>query len=303
MALEWATNSGKADVALAVAGSLVYFWFAHGLGVSEWHDHVQQALSRKEGKERTLARAKALNGLGFMYWVDVYPTDRHSELEEALSIGRELDDPPTIATALRILGLLENIKGNYAEARTNLEESLQIWRELGPAGKTGSIWTLTFLGDVALNHSNLNWARSLYEETVRILRELEDLNFLAYSVRRLAQLYWQEGNFREANAYLQESLTLNQEVVDLRAVIACLAGFAAISVAEGKFERAAQVMGAVEAQLASFSIRLLYIDKKEFDRNLALVRANLDEKAFAKFWKKGKEMSFDDAIAFALKET
>ena len=302
-ALEWATNSGKADVALNVDGSLVYFWFAHGLGGSEWHDRVQQALSRPEGKKPSLARAKALNGLGFMYWADVYPTDRRSELEEALRIGKEMNDPRTVATALRNLGLLENIQGNYAEARTHLEQSLEIWRELGLEGKTGSTWTLIFLGDAALNHSNPDWARSLYEETVAFLRELGDLNFLAYSIRRLAQLMWHEGRYDDAIVQLQESLKLNQDVADPRGVVACLAGFAAVAVGRGQFPRAAQVMGAVETQLADLGIPLLYMDKLEYERNLAIVQAKLDEQAFKNFWIKGTHMSLEQAMDFALERT
>jgi non-specific serine/threonine protein kinase len=302
-ALEWATNSGKADVALDVAGSLVYFWFAHGLGGSEWHDRVQQALARREGQQPTLARAKALNGLGFMYWADVYPTDRRAELEEALNIGQDKGDLQTIATALRNLGLLENIKGNYREARTLLEQSLDIWREIGAAGKTGRAWTLIFLGDIALNHSNPDWARALYDETVTILRELGDLNFLAYSVRRLAQLHWQEAQYGQAVAQLQESLNLNRDVADPRGMIACLAGFAAVAVAQGRYERAVQLMGAVESQLASLRIRLLYMDKMEYDRNLALVRAELDEQALRQFWGEGNNMSLAEAIRFALDDT
>ena len=90
----------------------------------------QEALSRPEDRERTLARAKALNGIGFMYWADIYPPDRRPELEEALSIGRELGDRWNIATALRNLGLLENIQGNYLEACSFLEQSLEIWRDM-----------------------------------------------------------------------------------------------------------------------------------------------------------------------------
>jgi tetratricopeptide (TPR) repeat protein len=298
--LEWATNSGKAGVALDVAGSLVYFWFAHGLSGSEWHDRVHQALARPEGKEPTLARAKALNGLGFMYWADVYPTDRRSEIEEALSIGRELDDPRIIATAFRNLGLLENINGNYTEARAFLEQSLEIWKAMGPAGKTGSTWTMIFLGDVALKHSDHDWARSLYEETVAVLREMGDLNFLAYSVRRLAQLSWYQGQYDEAISQLQESLILNQKVADPRGIVACLAGFAVIAVAQEQYQRAAQLMGAIETQLTSLGIRLLYMDKMEYDRNLPIVREKLNKKILDKFWVEGRGMSLDEAIAFAL---
>ena len=302
-AIEWSTNSGKADKALRIAGSLVYFWFAHGLVGSEWHDRIQQALSRPEGKERTLARAKALNGIGFMYWADVYSIDRRPELEEALSIGRELGDPWNTATALRNLGLIENIKGNFLEARTLLEESLMIWREMGREGETGSAWTLIFLGDVAFLHYETEWTRSLYEEAVRILSGPGDINFLAYAIRRLGQLFLREGDYQEAIALCKESLDLNLEVSDPRGTIACLASFAAIAVAHRKLERAAKLMGAIEDQLSVMGIRLIYIDGTEYERSLASLREKLDEKTLAKFWDKGKGISLEDTIEFALEET
>jgi hypothetical protein len=86
-------------------------------------------------------------------------------------------------------------------------------------------------------------------------------------------------------------------------VLACLAGFADIAVLQGKFERGATLMGAVEIQLASLGMRLLPVDKMEYERNLAVLRAKLDEKTLTKFWAKGKGMSLDDVIAFALEET
>ena len=301
-AIEWSTNSGKAVMALQITGSLVYFWFAHGLHASEWHDRVQAALSRPEGMERTLARAKALNGMGFMYWADIYPRHKRAELEEALSIGRELGDRWNIATALRNLGLLENIQENYQEARAVLEQSLKIWREMGSEGKMGSAWTLIFLGDTALNHDEPEWARSLYEESVAILQEPGDLNFLAYSLRRLGQLAWREGNDEKAFAFCKESLILNRKVNDIRGTMACVAGFAAIAVRQKDFERAAKLMAAVETQLALLGIRLLFLDLIEYERNLALLRTSLDEKKLAASWSEGRQMSLDEVLVFALGE-
>jgi non-specific serine/threonine protein kinase len=301
-AIEWSTNSGRAVSALQIVGSLAYFWFARGLHASEWHDHTQQALARPEGMERTLARAKALNGIGFMYWAYIYPTDKRSELEEALSIGRELGDLWNIATALRNLGLTENIKENYQQAKTLLEQSLAIWRDMGLEGKLGRSWTLIFLGDVAINQGKSELARSYYEEAKTILAEIGDINFLAYLVRRLGQLAWRDRDNEKAIALCTESLHLNQEVGSLPGMVACLAGFAAIAMAQGRFERAARLISAVEKQLSSFGIQLFYMDKIEFDRNLPLVFEKLDEKTLARLRAKGNGMTLEQAIAFALEE-
>jgi len=305
-AMEWSTNSGKAVAALRIAGSLVYFWFywfAGGNLLSEWQQRIQLALSCPEGMERTLARAKALNALGFLHWADMYPIDRHLELEEALSIGRELGDRWNTATALRYLGLLASMQGNYVEARSLLEQSLEIWRSMGPEGGTGVRWTLTFLGDVALNQNESNEARSIFEECVAIQREIGDKNFLAYSVRRLGLLAWREKDFARATVLCQESLSLNRELGDPRGVLACLAGFADIAVVQGKFARGATLMAAVETQLALMGMRLLPVDNMEYERNLDVLRAKLDEKTLAKFWERGKGISLEQAIAFALQKT
>ena len=305
-AMEWSTNSGKAAVALRMAGSLVYFWFywfAHGNLLSEWQHRIELALSRPEGMQRTLARAKALNALGFLYWADMYPTDRRLELEEALSIGRQLGDPWNTATALRYLGLLASMQGNYVEARSFLEQSLEIWRSMGLEGRSGVSWTLTFLGDVALNQNESNEARSIFEAAVAILREIGDKNLLAYPVRRLGLLAWREKDFARAIAFCKESLSLNRELGDPRGVLACLAGFADIAVVQGKFARAAQLMAAVETQLAAMGMQLLPVDKKEYERNLAQLRAQFEQRTLSKSWAKGKEMSLEQAIAFALDGT
>jgi len=303
-AMDWSTNNGKAVAALQMAGSLAYFWWAEGLLASEWNERVQQALSRPEGRERTLARAKALNGIGFMSWLEAYPADKRPELEEAMSIGKEFGDRWNIATALRNLGMLENMQENYLEARSLLEQSLEIWRDMDTEGKLGCAMTLAFLGDVALNSGDADWARSLYRESASVSRapDLGDKNFLGYSTRRLAQLAWREGDWASAISHCKESLRLNHEAGDPRGVVCCVAGFAAISAAQGKFEHAAKLMAAVESRLASIGVGLLYMDKMEYERNLALLHTNLDEKALAKFWAKGKAMSFEDAIAFALEE-
>jgi len=304
-AMEWSTNSGKAVAALRIAGSFVYFyfWYTHGNLLSELQHRIQLALSRPEAMERTLARAKALNALGFLNWADTYPTDRRPELEEALSIGRELGDQWNTAAALLYLGLLASMQRNYVEARSLLEQSLEISRTMGPEGKVVLSWTLTFLGDVALNQNELKEARSFYEETVAILREIGDKNFLAYSLRRLGLLAWREKDYRKAIALCKESLSLNHELGDPRGVLASLSAFADIAVVQGKFERGATLMAAVETQLASMGMRLLPVDKMEYERNLAYLRANLDEKALTKFWAKGKGMSLEETIEFALKET
>jgi predicted ATPase/DNA-binding SARP family transcriptional activator len=299
-AMEWGTNTGQAVSALRIGGSLVYIWFVHGPLLGEWHDRIQDALSHPEGMKKTKPRAKALNGIGFMYWADMVPTDKRTELEEALQIGYELADRRSTATTLRNLGLLASIQGKYQEGLPLLEGSLDLWRKLGAEGKMDCAWTLTFLGDATLNLDEAERARVLYEEAVSIWREHGDLNFLAYSLRRLGQLAWHEARYEKAMALCTESLNLNLAVGDRRGTIACLAGFTAIAVAQERWEWAARLASAIENQLDSIGIRLLQLDKAEFEHSLSCLPGHLGEKKLQELQKRGRLMSLDEAIAFAL---
>jgi tetratricopeptide (TPR) repeat protein len=137
--------------------------FGLSLSLSEWHNRVEQALSRPEGLERTIARAKALNGIGFLYWVDKYTEDIRPDLTEALAIAQELGDRGSIAAALRNLGLFASVHGTYMEARAYLVQSLEIWQEMVPADKMEIGRTLMFLGDAALTSNEMEQARSFLE--------------------------------------------------------------------------------------------------------------------------------------------
>jgi tetratricopeptide (TPR) repeat protein len=226
--------------------------------------------------------------------------ERRGDLEEALSIGLELDDPWNIATALRSLGLFETMQGNYPAARTLLDQSLEIWKGMGPQRLLGSAITMNFLGDLALMQNEPERARMLYEETVTELRDPSDANFLAYAIRRLGQLAWRAGEYERASAYCKESLSLNREVADWRGTCACLAGFVAIAVGRGDYETAALLAAAVEAQLAAFGIRLLYLDRLEFEHSLAELSAHLTPKKLEKLSAGGRAMSFEEIITLGM---
>ena len=60
------------------------------------------------------------------------------------------------------------------------------------------------------------------------------------------------------------------------------------------------LMAAVEAQMASIGIGLLYIDRMEFERDLDLLRARLGRKALSRAWVKGSSLTMEEAIRFAL---
>jgi predicted ATPase/DNA-binding SARP family transcriptional activator len=299
VAMEWAIHSRQAAMAFRLSAALYYFWYNRRLLGSEWKAQLDDALPLLEGLERTPARAKALNAMGFLYWADVIPINPRSKLEEALSIGNELGDKLIIAQSLCNLGLIALTEGRYSDAHFFFRRSLDLFHELGFRNKE-YIWSLTFLGDVVFHLNDLENTRKYYEQSTQALRELDDRNFLAYAVRRLAQLYWYCGEYERATHLCRESLVINQDLGDVRGIIACLSAYAGIATARGELTRAAKLFGAVETLLNSMHIRLVYMDRLERERNLSILYDQLVPASLEQAWKEGTSMSLEQAVEFVL---
>jgi predicted ATPase/DNA-binding SARP family transcriptional activator len=309
-AMDWSIQSRQTIATFRLAAAMSNFWFVglNDIGfqrssISEWHGILNTALLSPEGLEHTAERAKALNASGFFYWAGMSLVSPRREIEEALSIGRELGDDAVVAQALCNLGLIESIQGNYAQARSLLKQGLDLFQKLGPERKTEYLYSQIVLGDVAMHQDDLPEAQMLYEQCSRTLREMHDGNFLAYVVRRLGQLAWHRGEFEKATELCKESLKLDLELGDERAVLACLSAFAGIALTRGNDMRTAQLFGAVSALLDARTIRLLPTDQTEYDRNVSSLRSQLDATTLENAWAKGRMMTIEQAIDFALEKT
>ena len=80
----------------------------------------------------------------------------------------------------------------------------------------------------------------------------------------------------------------------------CLMGLAGVAGAIRQPARAARLFGAVESLLNTTRGQLEPIEQAEYDRNLAVARAQLDEATFAVAWAEGRMFSLEQAVAYAL---
>ena len=69
--------------------------------------------------------------------------------------------------------------------------------------------------------------------------------------------------------------------------------------AEGKAERAAQLLGAVEHMRETLGIALSPRQRVRHERRVAAIRRSLDQEVFAAAWARGKAMTIDEAVAYA----
>jgi hypothetical protein len=190
------------------------------------------------------------------------------------------------AQALAAAGRLAWVADDMADCTRYQEEALAIFRELGDArGEARSLADLAFL---AFEQSDLPKARPLLEEAGKISASLEDVRLAAHlqhvrsaiaaAAGDFAEAYaldldslahyrevgdtWQAiigawgvgvnaavlGHFEVSHAHLTECLQVGLELGNRWGASYPLDAFAALAVAQRKYDRAARLFGAADAQ-------------------------------------------------------
>ena len=290
--IEWAAESDQAEHALRMVGALMWFWFSNGSS-REGRDLTLKALSIPSAVQHIEFRAKALNTAGLMqcYLGDVDAA--RNSLEEALSILKTLEDETSLAWTLQILGVVFAYDGKYDLAAEAFQDGLAISNKLGGI-RTNNF--LHFLGDIELQKGNPIKAKMIYEESANILRSMGSKSFLAYPLRRLGYMALKQADLLTAKAYFLDSLALNREVNDKRAIAACLISIAALAMRLDKPMIAARLHGMVNKILDTHSLYLHYIDQAELENLDSQLLATLDAETMKNAYTQGWEMSEEEAF-------
>jgi predicted ATPase/DNA-binding SARP family transcriptional activator len=284
-----------------IVRSLSLFWergYRH-----EVIETLKKLLALDAANEPTAERARALDVGGFLLWSVNRLSDARAYLEESIQIAERLQDDSLLVWPLMYLGWTFWGLEEYDHARKCLERSLAIARSLGEGGRGAVAVAMAYLGDIPYAQGNLPEARKLYEQAILFLRELENPSMLTPTLRRLAYVEVRERNFVQAVDLFSECFELNRQLGHQHGMVACLAGFSAIHLAKRNFEKAAILYGCVENLLQQSGNTFLFTDTVEYERSVARLRQELDERALSAAWSKGRAMTLEQAIEFALKET
>lgn len=218
-------------------------------------------------------------------------------LQEGLELFRGLGDKRGMASALRGLADLAQDRTDYARAGALAEESAALFRDIGDVYGLGSV--LYIMANAAVERGDFERAEQLITYGLGEKRKAGDKEAVADSLRDLAVIVQRRKDYGRAVSLWKESLMLHQELGSAPRTIDCLEGLAGLVSLTGQPERAARLLGAVNAlrAVAGISRWRGLLRRPESDRHL---RTTLGEDAFAAAWAAGGMLSLDRAIAEAL---
>lgn len=264
------------------------------------HSLLQEctALSRRLGEEKTLAFA-----LGHLATVTEGQGDfanANALLESSLELFRKLEDNWGIAFALNELGRVSREFGNYDKARAFLEQSLALYTKLGD--KRYMARSMANLGAILEREGEYHGAQKLYEESLSLSRQLGERMMVSALLVAVGIVKARLGLMDEARVAMAESLYLSKEIGETEAIVDCLEELASWACKKGESDRAAKLLGAAQTVRESIHLPVPPAYRADVQRDLASAKSALGDRVFNEEILRGKAMSLDEVIAFALEQ-
>jgi len=262
---------------------------------AEGRRRLESALSADDAE--TLARSKALYNLSLLAFElgDIPAGIRHAD--EALATARATGDAWGSAYARFLLGQGAIANGEFGAAQELFAESVHTFQDLGDEHLTmvatfNLAWMCDELGDKRRS-------AALHEQNLRQAREAGNPRIEALSLTALADRKALPGDLQEALSMLHDDYLIVREVGDRVEAADILSRFAALLASTGKAATAARLLSCNQAEREQFGGTRFWVTSRN-DETLALIRAQLDDAAFAEAWDEGKHLSVEEAVALAV---
>ena len=242
--------------------------------------------------------AQTLHRLGEVLWSYGDAEGIGAANEEAATLFRKVGNAHGLASALRGQAKAAILANDYSLTRSLLEEAVTLSR--GEGDEWGTAMALHDLSRVALLGFDPTGARMAAEGSLSRFTAVGDKKGVIVSLHHLGMAAAMEGEHNQARAMHEQALALCEEVGDTRFLLRSLAGLAGVARAQGQGERAARLLGAVDALMETMFPPMRPYERTESEVAVAAVRAALSEERFAAVWAEGRAMSPEEAVRYAL---
>jgi predicted ATPase/Tfp pilus assembly protein PilF len=339
-ALSWALDRNEVELALRLGGALSFYWLGWGY-YSEGRRWLQEALTI-DGRVSPEVRAMALAGVGWLAlqqgdydraqeaceeglellahetreaseaklnllacsgWM-AWEREEHDKakqlFEEGLALSREINDTWWLASSLLNLALVYQSQRDFERATELLEESMDLNREQGD--KHSLAHCLNNLAMMVYSQGDPGRAAQLAEEAIALFRELGNRGDVSMGLCNLGWIALLQDDLGKAADLYRESLSLSWDTGMNPLVQSALEGFACVAGAEGEAERAARLWGAAQVLLEAKDIPRDPDFLAEADARISAVRLGMGEEAWEQAWRRGRVMTLDEAVSYALEE-
>ncbi len=290
-------NPSQAEAGLKMAGDL-HWYFLINNRLSEGREWISK-LRAREATVSPPVQAQACLTSGFLAcWQGDFASAR-PELEASLKLFEEMNNGAGVAFSLHGLGFAANGLGEHVTASQCFSRCLQIATEIDD--KWLASIALHFIAIGTSFQGNYELARFQFEESINLMKEghgnAQGIAFSEFHLGRIARI---QCDFASAGRHHTAGLELFARMGDRRGIGYSLFGFACLAYTQEDPQRAATLLGAVDAIRDDLGVLLETVLQIEYEQTYSAVRELLGEESFRIARTNGHEMPLEHTIQFAL---
>ncbi|WP_030253489.1 ATP-binding protein [Streptomyces violens] len=297
-ALEYACRrTGQAREALSFAVALGHYW-----GFGSYFREGRRWLSRclEQVPEPVPERA---DGLRLLCWYAIRQADREqarAAAQESRAIAELLGDERLLAFAAQYTGSQCLICGEVATAIASYEKACERFQHLGD--RPGLTLALMDSGIVHGMAGDPDKALVFADQALDLLAEHPGECWVrGYVFVAQGLAHWRRGDIAAASGVMRAAARQKYRMADKDGVVVCLAGLVWLAAGQGRYGRAAWLVGVAEKLAEDVSARLLGIESlaDAYARARAEAGKALGETRFDRLRRHGAELPVQEAVDLA----
>jgi non-specific serine/threonine protein kinase len=298
-ALEFCSREpGEIATGARTARHLMTFWACRGP-----FGDVRRMLTSLAGAapQRAAARAWLLWGAAVMAHRENDYAACAALCDTSRQIGTELGNAPVVAWSLLVGAIPLWAQGDLTGARQRLESALTL-AELMQI-QSAELDARSTLCGVLAAAGDLDRAIELGEQAVAMSNSLGEVWVRGLALNYLGQATWLRGDRPRGEALAREAAACKHALDDRNGLAIALETLAWMAAGLGQHQRAATLLGAAERVRHEISQTLIDLFRTQHEQSESAARRGLGSKTYDAAYARGRAMTIDEGVAFALGST
>jgi predicted ATPase/class 3 adenylate cyclase len=220
--------------------------------------------------------------------------------KESLALARELGDLAGIVSHLCWLSRLVFWTGDLTSPSLWLEEALSIARQVGDQG--GEIYVNSTYGELSHWQGNYPQAIAYFENAIQLSKKLGEHYQGLWVQLKLAYTVLRQGDIQQAREMFEDGIRGMQKADLVIGLVFAIEGLASLHVSQEQLKRAARLFAWADMMREKIGDHRPPVEQNSIERDLSVIRAQLDQAEFASLSAEGSNMTVQQAVADALEE-
>lgn len=217
-----------------------------------------------------------------------------SILKEARELAKSIDDPYGIIGSSATLAEASAIAGNFEAAKQLIREGEHLARQLGNKMLLGV--ALMQKGNLLCALGDYNGSATAFHESLDAYRHSGFKIFSSWSILGLAHCSREQHDYEQSQQYYSSAISEGRKTGERVIVSLGLLGIAGIDMHYGRFERAARLLGRIDATVKELGYSFWLADRKLHNDVTSELHSKLPETQFAAAYEYGSKITLEDAI-------